>query len=504
MIQISKVDSSTERKILIGIIVDSKFLKTIYPSLQVSYFQSKYAQTIVKWVSKHYEFYEEAPFDSIQDIFTKNRSSLKVEEQELIGSLLSSISKDYQKDQGINSEFLADFAMEYFKKREIEIRISNAQKLLDQGKVREAELEILNMKKVAVVQSNWVDPFDDEEVYSTFDEKDDGLFKFPGELGDFMGPLRRGWLVGLSAPFKRGKSFFLNELAVISAMSFRKTAYFSLEMSDTENKERLYKRVTGLSDNDQVIYPVFDCVKNQIGSCKLPGRQNLIRLLDDTGEYPQFSVESEYRPCTYCRDQNPVDYQMCTWYSSSKREETFELRSVYEKIQAFKKIYGNYIRIRSYPRFSANVGDIERDLEMLASTQNFYPDVIIIDYVDILKPEQDDLRGIEKEDQAWMNLARLAGSRHACVVTPTQVNKDALTAATVKTSHTARWVGKLGHVDMMCALNQTEEEKKRGIMRVSIMEHRHKKFLETESCHVLVDFNLGLFHLDSWYKKGGI
>jgi hypothetical protein len=121
----------------------------------------------------------------------------------------------------------------------------------------------------------------------------------------------------------------------------------------------------------------------------------------------------------------------------------------------------------------------------------------VIDYADILKPEQEGQSGVDKEDLTWMRLSQLAGSRHALVVTATQLRKSALNAPQVKQSDTALWVGKLGHVDCMLSLNQTEKEKKERVLRVGMMVHRYEEFSEESSCYILQKLRRGQVNLDS-------
>jgi len=127
----------------------------------------------------------------------------------------------------------------------------------------------------------------------------------------------------------------------------------------------------------------------------------------------------------------------------------------------------------------------------------FIADVIIVDYADILKPEDDAMEGIQKEDRTWIALAQLASERNALTFAPTQVTKAALEANLLKEAHTARWVGKLGHVDAMLAISQTEEEKRMGRSRLSTMIHRHKDYDSSHTITLLQQLAIGQVHLDS-------
>ena len=113
------------------------------------------------------------------------------------------------------------------------------------------------------------------------------------------------------------------------------------------------------------------------------------------------------------------------------------------------------------------------------------------------KPEDSNSSGVEKEDRTWIALAQLASELHNAVIVPTQVTKAALDAQTIKEKHTARWVGKLGHVDAMYAMSRTEREIADGVMRFSCIDHRHRKFDPNEEVLVLQTFDAGVVMLDS-------
>jgi len=219
-----------------------------------------------------------------------------------------------------------------------------------------------------------------------------------------------------------------------------------------------------------------------------------------------FSPRSKYRSCTYCRDNdNPAAYSVAYW-NEAIDVPRLEYSLVKERLYALKKLGKANIWLECMPRFSASVDDIQRKLDNLEYLYNFIPDVLLIDYADILKSDDPHLKGVEKEDDVWMALARIASVRNCCTIVPTQLNKDSLNAKQIKTSHTSKWIGKLGHVDAMYALNQTSREKELSTMRVSCLEHRHKDFTETDNCHVLQKYSSGQAHLDSYWdeKKGAI
>jgi ATP phosphoribosyltransferase regulatory subunit HisZ len=124
--------------------------------------------------------------------------------------------------------------------------------------------------------------------------------------------------------------------------------------------------------------------------------------------------------------------------------------------------------------------------------------VILIDQANGLKPESGIGAGsVEQLDSTWKALTQLAGERFALVVSPSQVTRAALDKKNVKQGDIAQWIGMLGHIDCGFALNQTPEEKREGVMRYSIMIHRHDDFNEEAVCIVLQNMKFGQIYLDA-------
>lgn len=488
-----KTDIQIEKRIITGMIVSQDYLNDIYPLIDLSYFKSSFTKRIAKWVLDFYETYEKVPFVDIQNIFNSEAPNLKEEEAELISKLLTNISKKYELEQSLNVPYLTDQTEKYFKQRELEITSGNLRVLLERGDIEEAENQISSFRKIQKLTSNWINPFDDKEIDETFEQKDEVFFKLPGRLGEFLGNMERDWLVGISGPFKKGKTWFLQEFALMGIMSGLKVAYFSLEMSKKNTKERLYRRITGgYEEGERITFPCFDCAKNQEDTCELDKR------VCDELIPNEYSEDNSYIPCTECRGDRTNNYEIVTYFETIEVP-AFDVCAVGSKLSAWQRNYNNILKIKIYPRYSANISDVKRDLDLLEQLDDFIPDMILIDYADILKPENENSVGVDKEDRTWIALSQLAAEKHALTVAPTQVTKSGQDAETLGVEHTAKWVGKLGHVDAMYFINQTEEEKLLGIMNIGTMMHRHLEFNAKKTVTVLQKLMVGQANLDSEY-----
>lgn len=144
-----KIDTTTEKKIITGMIVSTEFMKAIYVMVNLEYFQSEYLRTIARWVIEYYSVYNKVPFRSIQDIYDKQKEQIEKEEVELIASLLTDISERFATEGDVNVAYLTDQALEFFKKRELEITAGNVLFLLERNRIEEAENELATYKKPA-------------------------------------------------------------------------------------------------------------------------------------------------------------------------------------------------------------------------------------------------------------------------------------------------------------------------------------------------------------------
>jgi len=500
---IKTLDTTIENEITTAMIISTKFLSDIEKLFVPEYMRNSFAKIICFWCFDYYTQYRKAPGVHIKDIFlVESESGMSAEDKEIIGTFLSKLSEQYVEDQGVNNDYIRDNALSYFRKRELEIRVEQARRYLEVGKIEDAEDQFSKYKKIAYQTSGWFNPFESKEMIEVFDDRDDGVFVLPGALGQIMGKIERDWFIAILAPFKRGKTWFLQEMAVRAMFQRLKVVFISLEMKKKNIKERLYKRITGLgskSGEDVFLYPIFDCLLNQTGICERTERTNRLPLRSDNGEKPDFDIDMEYRACTYCRDRMIPDYEMDTWYELLEIPK-FDFKSTQKNMRALMGMYGDNLRIICYPRFAAGLSDINRDLYLLEQQESFIPDVILVDYADILKP---DSAGDKRNqiDDIWKMLASMAAQRHCIVFTASQGTRGAIYKSDMSQDDLAEWIGKLGHVDMFLGLNQSKDEKRSKIIRVNGLVHRHREIDEQVSAVLLQQLEMGQFCLDSQLKR---
>jgi hypothetical protein len=494
---VHQIESALESRILIALLTNDQFLRETKHAVDLGYFKSTYHQNIARFAIKHFEQFHTPIGESVRD--TINPDRFKPDEIENYRAAVDGLLERIATAPKENTDYLIAEAIKFFKKRELEITTNNITYFLSEGKVDEAEKVLNDYVRVGRKFSNIRDSFDEELLVNHFTVRSGEFFKMPGDLGRFLGYFERGWLVGIMGAYKTGKSWTALEFGIIGMLSNLNVVFFSLEMTERNVYERIFKRLSVSSDRKKIVNPVFDCQKNQTDECQFARRTNNIALDWQIGEPVDFRKNSQYRICTFCKDHAAYieHYETSTWFEQIEVP-IFDQLVAAKVRDKFSVFFKNRFKFKAYPRYTASIEDIKNDLNTLEVTDGWVPDIIIVDYADILKPEPGSpLDGHEKEDRSWIALSQLAGEKKALVITPTQVTKDGLEAYVLRTKHTARWSGKLGHIDAMVTINQTEEEKRCGIMRIAIMEHRHAEFFETDCCTVLQNLKTAQVHLDS-------
>lgn len=494
-----------EKRIVTGLIVSTDFINKIHSILDLDYFTNSYLKTIATWCMAFYEEHEKSPFLHIRDIYDSEVPRLKDTEAELIGKVLETLDDQYD-ENNVNVDYLADSAVDYFRKRELEIAVNNISVLNEKGDYEGAEEVIGKFKRVSVDldSSSLINLGDVEtirEIYRKREEEDKNFFQLPGDLGRYLGNFKRGDVIGYFAPAKKGKSWTLVDNFKHGILNKRKSIFWSIEMTKTEILPRIMKSFVPMCNEEGMyFYPVFDCVLNQTGECVDRLSQVIVRDGEDVLSDPTHVV------CTKCMNKinGDHDYEMVVWNDEIFRsaDDIFTVEKFMEggaRGKGFKHQLNKYGRLSVHKKYTLTYDRMMRDIESYHQIDGFIPDIFIIDYVDILEigSRFDDYK---KVDEAWKLMARMAGEFNALVITATQANKEGHKAENLDATHQGGYYGKNQHVTMMIGINQKPEEKEQGIIRYGISEARNQQYIPGKTCTVLQDISAGQSYLDSYYQ----
>jgi hypothetical protein len=118
--------------------------------------------------------------------------------------------------------------------------------------------------------------------------------------------------------------------------------------------------------------------------------------------------------------------------------------------------------------------------------EEWVPDVVAIDYADILAPPHGIRETLDQTDETWKRMRRMSQDMHCLVVTASQSNAAAYTAKdnTLGRKHFSGRKTKLAHVNAMIGINCSEADKKLGVMRLNWVVRRNAQFSEQNAVTV--------------------
>lgn len=131
--------------------------------------------------------------------------------------------------------------------------------------------------------------------------------------------------------------------------------------------------------------------------------------------------------------------------------------------------------IKEFPTGMANVNSIRTLLYNLKNMKNFVPDVIIVDYLELLRP----IRIIDSEYAAQQRIAEelrgLAVEKSILLWTATQPNREGKKVQIITDAQLGDSYGKIRVADFAISINQTDTEYDNGCARVYVMKARDAK-----------------------------
>lgn len=412
-----KLNTLQERDLILGLIVSDDFCKEIIPILNPRHLEVEYARTVSTWIKKYYENFNVAPKKDIMKLYRANINDINDEAlQDNILSFIQKVDKDYDSMASFNTDYLIQESVKYLKSKSLKNLSQDIESYLMTNDVDKAESLLTKYKKVEKGSGESVSILSDfETVLTSFTEEKDKLFSFNGDFGKLVGDVHREDFISFLAPMKAGKTFSLIDAGIEAVKNGLKVVFFSLEMSRTQMVKRIWKTLSGQVTEDMTL------------------------------EIPQF-VENG--------NKFELDFKTVKKKASS-------ILDVEKKQKSLKRLFrGGEFIVFAEPAYSLTVEKLETKLDDL-EIEGFIPDVIIIDYADIMAPS---VKGEYRQqlDSIWKNLRALAQKRKAVVFTASQTNRSGLSGP-VELENIAEDIRKVAHITSMVSISRNKYCKEHGI-----------------------------------------
>lgn len=514
-----------ERRIVTGLIISTDYIDQVYRFWDSSLIESSELRTIANWCLDYYSKYKKAPDSNIESIYMEKLSggniAISKADSEYIEELLISLSDEYGRDSRFNSSYLYDQTIKYFKAQELEKRNREVQNLIDNGEIEEAE-KLASSFTPTIIQnaSRGIDLSSEEgleAIEKAFSESNAPIITYPGALGEMLNDhLIRGGFVTFLAPEKRGKSFMLMEIALRAVRQKANVAFF--EAGDMTQKQ-VIKRICAYIarrphkeyyENKKRFQPVGDCIYNQLDVCNSTGR-NCDHGIFEGVSLEQFDIDKYINEEVLRKkyDEFP-DYEPCDSLSCRKRRGSVWIQKVsnvkpltgaeaQRGMERFFKRYKRRFKLESSPAGLLTVTDIRNILNDWERYDGFVPDVIVVDYADLLSADDNNISEFRhRQDHVWKNLRALSQEKHALVLSATQADAKSYNSNRLSMSNFSEDKRKLAHVTAQYGLNQNKREKALGVMRINEIVVREASFSSDSEVSILQDLSIGRPFLESF------
>lgn len=359
----------------------------------------------------------------------------------------------------VNAEYVISQLHKFVRQQNLKSSVLRAVEALEDGRVDDAEVELQKgMNTQATVFSGGFALDNPDDVAGVLDEPEEEGFDLgiPGLDEGGVIPRRKELLLFV-APRGRGKSWFVTHCAKMALVHKWSVLVVTLEMSERRYAARFLQAFFSIGKRE-AITRVTKFSKDRDG--ELSG-------------LVQEKIERE-----------------------TLRDDGIKAKLVARAKREFKK--RAKLRIKGFPSGSMTFAMLEAYLDGLERFEKWTPDLICLDYPDLMDLQEDDLRiGLGK---VTVKLRGLADRRNAAVVAVSQGNRESETATTVTGGMVAEDISKLATADNMLTYSQTPAEYALGLARIFVEKARN----EAAKFSVLISqaYAIGQFCLDSIALSG--
>lgn len=453
---VEQADGRAEREVLIGMTISGPVLGRVASRwTRGGLFASRWANLVGSWCVNYWKRHQKAPGRHVESLFSSWAEKVQDENSvKLIESFLSGLSSEYEGNGDLNPQHVLDRAGELFSRVKAEDLIGKMRQDLDCGRVKEASERPAAFHKVEMGAGEAEDILTDEAlVRSIFERQSEPLVTYPGALGKFFGPaLGRDRFIAFLAPEKTGKSFFLMDLAWRAIHQRRRVAYF--EAGDDHEETRIRFMVRASRRPDQSTDGKWPCTLKRPKSISPPehGGDGIAQVEWDDLEFREPLAADE------------------AW-------------SACERVMGEVKSKRSWLKLQCHPSRTLTVGAVSSAVDSWTA-EGWSPDVVIVDYADLLAPADARQEKRHQEDETWTALRALSQREHILVVTATQAAKTSYGKWLVDRGHITEDKRKLAHASGVVGINVAGDEKAKEIFRLNWVVRRKGAHSSSRCVHV--------------------
>lgn len=455
--KLQRYDNADASKVLLGLLTNATVCSQVAPHWGEGLFASRWENLVGRWAVKHYLKYGQPigkeVVHSFQAWAAKNNDK---DTHELVNRFLTQLSERYEAEtESPNAEFICDLAGKHFNEVHAKKTHEEAGRLLQAGELEQAQALMLGLKKIELGQGKVINVLEDQAAHErAFTAKSEPLINFtlPAAKTFFGDAIERDSLIGITASSKRGKTRLAIHFAWLAML---------------ERLKVLFVEVGDLSE-----------------------AQIMRRFASRAGRRPLLPKKGAGWPCTWDWPTGISIEKGMQLAQVETEERTFDAPLNWQlSFEACQKIIKKktctktpLLKLVCYPNGSVGVPGIISLLQML-ERENWRPDMVVIDYSDLLAPINPKAEFRRQVGDTWAALRAISQTWHTCIITPTQASAESFGAESVSKKHFGESRLKYDHLTGMLGISQTPLEKKDNIIRVNWLDVREMESDENTFLH---------------------
>lgn len=450
MTETLRLDGAMQENVLTLLCFSDDYCKLVRAAVKPSLFESAIFRDVAAHACDFVDQYGEAIKDHLPDHL---EDVLKADDRKAHAykQLLENL---YQSKETVNAQYVLNQLHRFVRLQGLKSTMITAFEALEDGRVDEAERAMQEGLSAQVVAFEpGLDLSSDDALEAVLDAPEPEGFELGIAPLDNEGiiPRRKELFMFLAARGK-GKSWFAAHAAKMAVRQRWSVLIVTLEMSEQRYGARMLQS--------------FFSLTRRVGSAILPRL-----VLDKGGSLVDVTKEEVDRLAL----MNPDD----------RGRIRTKVRAGLGKRAKLK--------IKEFPTGVLTLAMLEAYLDGLERFEKFVPDVVIIDYPDLMQIDPKNYR--MEIGNITAKLRGIAVKRNLAMVALSQGNRESETATTVTGSMAAEDISKLATADVMVTYSQTPAELKLGLARILAEKARN----EASKFQVLITqaYAVGQFCLDA-------
>lgn len=446
-----------QENLLVLLSFDEQRSPIVRNTIEIGLYGGQY-KIIAARIYDYIDRFKKPPKAHLADILDDKINSENQREADLYKDVISSI---HDAHTGINAEYVMSQLETFIRRqslRTIAIDLSKALQRDTEQSLDEADQLI---RKATNQSLSLFDPGTRlGDISRSLNFLDASQVSFPTGIEELdkrgFGPTRKElWL--LIANTKGGKTWALIHLAKMALVHRLKTLHITLEMSEDRAAQRYFQALFAISKRKELL----NTTKIQV---------------DDLGRISGLEPSTVKPPLSL---DDPA------------------IRAKLTKRIAKARGLNNII-VKQFPTGSLTMAQLRAYMDNLEATEKFVPDLLVLDYPDLMKLDKANYR--LSLDEIYKEVRGIGVERNIAVAAVSQSHRGAAKAKLVGADNVAEAYSKIAHADTVITVSQTPAENEIGLARLHVAAGRN----DSDKITIVISQNLGAgqFVVDSVLMRG--